>query len=44
MYPETYIIDRQGRLVRKVIGAYEWDSPDILDFFSRLLDEKGPSN
>jgi len=38
MYPETYIIDRQGRLVRKVIGAYEWDSPDILDYFNRLVE------
>jgi peroxiredoxin len=40
MYPETYIIDRQGRLVRKVIGAYEWDSPDILDYFTRLLETR----
>ncbi len=37
MYPETYIIDRQGRLVRKVIGALEWDDPQVIDFLTRLL-------
>jgi len=44
MYPETYIIDRQGRLIRKVIGAYEWDSPDILDYFNRLVETPSGSS
>ncbi len=38
MYPETYVIDRQGRLVRKIIGALEWDEPDTLDFLNRVLE------
>ncbi|MFQ5723660.1 MAG: TlpA family protein disulfide reductase [Terriglobia bacterium] len=38
MYPETYIIDREGRLVRKIIGPLEWDSPDVLDFLHRVLE------
>jgi len=37
MYPETYIIDRQGRLVRKIIGPLEWDAPEVVDFLTRLL-------
>lgn len=37
MYPETYIIDRQGRLVRKIIGPLEWDNPDVLAFLNDLL-------
>ncbi len=37
MYPETYITDRQGRLVRKVIGPLEWDDPGVVDFLTRLL-------
>jgi len=41
MYPETYIVDRQGRLVRKVIGALEWDDPQVLDFLTRVLGTKG---
>ena len=36
-YPETFIIDRQGRLVRKIIGPLEWDDPQVLDFLTRLL-------
>ncbi|HXE76340.1 MAG TPA: TlpA disulfide reductase family protein [Candidatus Xenobia bacterium] len=40
MYPETYVIDRQGRLVRKIIGALEWDEPDTLDFLTRVLEAK----
>jgi len=44
MYPETYIIDRQGRLIRKVIGAYEWDSSDILDYFNRVVETPSGSS
>src|SRR5215470_8238843 len=29
MYPETYIIDRRGRIARKVIGPQQWDSPEM---------------
>ena len=38
MYPETYIIDRQGRLVRKIIGSLEWDDPQVLEFLTRVLE------
>ncbi len=26
--PETYIVDRKGMLVRRVIGAADWNSPE----------------
>jgi|SRR5579884_3936371 len=29
--PETYIIDRNGRVAQKVIGAKNWDDPEALD-------------
>ena len=38
--PETFIIDRDGVIVRKEISAREWDSESHLDFFRRML-EKG---
>ncbi len=38
MFPETYIIDGEGRLVRKIIGPLEWDSPQVVEFLSRLLE------
>jgi peroxiredoxin len=35
-WPESYIIDRQGVLRRKVVGPINWESPDVLQFLSRL--------
>lgn len=35
-YPETYIIDRNGILRRKFIGAVDWTSPEIADYLSKL--------
>jgi peroxiredoxin len=40
MYPETYIIDRNGRLARKIIGPQDWDSPEILAYLNQLLQSK----
>jgi peroxiredoxin len=37
VYPETYIIGRDGRFVRKIVGPQEWTSPDILALFDTLL-------
>ncbi len=37
MYPETYIIDRRGKIARKFIGFQEWDSPNMLAYFDSLL-------
>ena len=35
-WPETYIIDRDGRIRRKFIGAVDWGSPEITDYLSKL--------
>jgi cytochrome c biogenesis protein CcmG, thiol:disulfide interchange protein DsbE len=35
-WPETYIIDRNGVVRRKFIGAVEWSQPEIVDFLSKL--------
>ena len=35
-FPETYIVDRNGIMRRKFIGAVEWTSPDIADFLGKL--------
>ena len=36
MFPETYIIARDGRIARKIIGPQNWDSPDWLLYFRSL--------
>jgi cytochrome c biogenesis protein CcmG/thiol:disulfide interchange protein DsbE len=35
-YPETYVIDRNGVMQRKFIGAVDWTLPEITDFLSKL--------
>jgi peroxiredoxin len=36
-YPETFVLDREGRLLEHVVGPAEWDSPERLARFRRLL-------
>lgn len=35
-YPETVIIDKNGRMVKKIIGKYQWDSEESLEFIKEL--------
>jgi peroxiredoxin len=35
-WPETYIIDRNGIVRRKFIGAVDWSQPEIVDFLNKL--------
>ena len=39
--PESFVIDRDGRIVRKINGAHEWDSPADKELFRRLLARRG---
>jgi cytochrome c biogenesis protein CcmG/thiol:disulfide interchange protein DsbE len=36
LIPETYIIDRQGVLRRKFIGAQDWTGSEIVDYLNKL--------
>lgn len=36
-FPETYIADRQGRLVRKIVGGANWMNPQVTSLFDDLL-------
>ena len=35
-WPESYIIDRNGVIRRKFIGAVDWTSPEIVDYLTKL--------
>ncbi|MGH9785225.1 MAG: TlpA family protein disulfide reductase [Terriglobia bacterium] len=39
--PESYVVSREGRLLRKVIGAADWTSQEMLTYFEGLLTGKG---
>ncbi len=35
-FPETYIVDRNGVMRRKFIGAVDWTGPEITEFLGKL--------
>ena len=35
--PLTYILDKQGRIIRRAVGARVWDNEDSIAFFNELL-------
>lgn len=37
MIPESYVIDRRGRIARKLIGPQQWDSATMNAYFDALL-------
>jgi peroxiredoxin len=39
--PESFIVDREGILVNKVIGPMDWSSPKVFDFFQELIQRLG---
>ena len=39
-FPETYILDRDGRLAEKIIGAIDWQDPRILEYVRALARPK----
>ena len=35
--PETFVIDAKGVIVKKVIGAMDWSSPQVMAFLDKLM-------
>ena len=40
--PESFIIDRRGILIKKIIGAADWSTPEVFRFFGNLLQKPLP--
>jgi hypothetical protein len=38
--PTSFLIDRKGMIVEKVLGDREWDSPDMKNKIADLLKRK----
>ncbi len=36
-YPETYVIDRNGKVVQKIIGPTDWTDPKMVSYIRSLL-------
>jgi len=37
MYPETYIIDAKGRVLKKIAEGADWTDPSLTQYFDSLL-------
>jgi len=40
MYPETFVIDKRGRIDRKIVGPQDWTSAEMIAYFDSALKEK----
>lgn len=40
--PETIILDKEGRMVRKIVGVIDWDNADIREYIADLGDIDAP--
>ena len=40
--PESFIIDKQGFLIKKIVGPLDWASPQVFGFFSNLIQKPMP--
>lgn len=38
-FPETYILDKQGKVAMKVIGPTDWTAPDMVTYLRKLTAE-----
>jgi hypothetical protein len=37
-FPETFIIDANGVLQRKIVGPIDWSRPEMLDYLAKVAD------
>jgi peroxiredoxin len=35
-YPESFLIDKDGKIQRRFIGAVEWNSPEMIEYFRKM--------
>jgi hypothetical protein len=36
-FPETYVVDREGRIVAFVVGDIDWGAPDVRRYLEALI-------
>ena len=40
MIPETYVINREGKLDRKIVGPQDWTTPEMMSYLNSVLAQK----
>jgi peroxiredoxin len=36
-FPTTYIVDKSGNLIGKLVGSREWDTPDVIEVLNTVI-------
>ena len=42
--PESFIIDKQGFLIKKIVGPVDWSTPKVFRYFSELIQKSVSQN
>ncbi|AJE04828.1 TlpA disulfide reductase family protein [Geobacter pickeringii] len=37
--PETFVIDKRGVILKKVVGGMEWDRPDVVAYLTDIMNK-----
>ncbi|WP_298439306.1 TlpA disulfide reductase family protein [Geobacter sp.] len=37
--PETFVIDKRGVILKKVVGGMEWDQPDVIAYLNEVMNK-----
>jgi len=43
-YPETFVVSREGTLLRRFVGPAQWDTPEALGYFRSLLPRRAATD
>ena len=38
-FPETFVVNKQGIIVERVVGAIDWTDPGVLSYMNKLVQE-----
>ncbi len=38
-FPETFVVDKQGKVIQHIIGARDWTARSMVDFLKSLLEK-----
>lgn len=41
--PETFLVGKDGKFMRKIVGVDKWATPDAINYFNKIVEGKDPN-